>query len=182
MKDRKYTSASLTTREEFLYGKFEVILKPNKSPGIVSAFFLHRNDPWQEIDFEFLGNDTSSFLTNVYYNPGTEGTNNNYGVRGTPIRVKLGFDASENFHKYRIEWDPNDIRWYVDDKLVLARSVWQPTPIPDMPMNFFVNAWPTKSEELAGILDEGNLPTKLTVKSVTISSLNDNEKAAHNSI
>jgi len=180
MGDKEFSSASITSNEKFLYGKFDVVLKANKSPGIVNAFFLHRNDPWQEIDFEFLGNDTTSFLTNVYYNPGVEGTNNNYGVRGTPIKIKLGFDASKDFHKYGIEWDPLEVRWYVDDKLVTSRAIWQPTPIPDLPMNFYINAWPTRSEELAGALNKLDMPQKLVVKSVKISKLSKKRQATHN--
>nr|WP_299338380.1 family 16 glycosylhydrolase [Allomuricauda sp.] len=165
---KEYSSASIVTSSEYLFGKFEVEMKPIKSEGIITAFFLHRNDPWQEIDFEFLGNDTTKFLTNIYYNPGHVGSNNNFGNRGTPITIKLGFDASESFHKYAIEWSPHEIRWYVDGKLVHVRANWEPTPIPDLPMQFFLNTWPTISEELAGNINNANLPKCTLVKNVGI--------------
>ena len=51
--EKKYSSASIASKKEYLYGSFEIVMKPIKGEGIISAFFLHRNDPWQEIDVEF---------------------------------------------------------------------------------------------------------------------------------
>jgi beta-glucanase (GH16 family) len=57
-------------------------------------------------------------LVNVFYNPGTNGAKFDYGYRGTPIIIELGFDASKDMHQYTIEWDPCEIRWFVDRKVV----------------------------------------------------------------
>lgn len=167
---KEYTSASIVTHKEHRYGRFEVEMKPLKADGIITAFFLHRNDPWQEIDFEFLGNDTTKILLNVYYNPGIAGSNYNYGNRGTPITIDLGFDASHEYHKYSIEWEPHEIRWYVDEALVHVRATWEPTPIPDFPMQFFINTWPSRSEELVGNIVDDMLPQSSFVKCVKIHS------------
>jgi hypothetical protein len=165
---REYTSVSLATKKNYQYGRFEVKMKPAKGNGIISAFFLHRNDPWQEIDFEFLGNDTTKILSNVYYNPGVDGVKYNYGNRGTPTIIDLNFDASFEFHKYSIEWEPHEIRWYVDDILIHLRSTWEPTPIPDLPMQFYINIWASKSEELVGKLDDNALPKDTFLKEINI--------------
>ncbi|MFT7519800.1 MAG: cellulose synthase/poly-beta-1,6-N-acetylglucosamine synthase-like glycosyltransferase, partial [Kiritimatiellia bacterium] len=57
--DREYSSGSIATKNvpeaKFLYGRFEVEMKPAKASGVLTAFFLYRFDPWQEIDMEFLG-------------------------------------------------------------------------------------------------------------------------------
>lgn len=156
--DKKYSSGSIVSKLQYIYGTFEISMRPIKGEGIISAFFLHRNDPWQEIDVEFLGHDTSKVLLNVYYNPGIINTKYNYGVRGTPVLIDLGFDASEDFHNYRIEWEHHEIRWYVDDKIIHVRKTWMPTPIPNLPMAVYVNTWITNSEELAGKFDEKILP------------------------
>ena len=171
--DRAYTAADLTTKDtpeaKFKFGRFETVFKPTKEPGVVSSFFLYRFDPWQEIDAEFLGNDTTKILLNVFYNPGQDGDLYNYGLRGTPVVIDLGFDASLAFHRYAIEWEPEEIRWFVDDKLIHVRRAGLPTPIPQLPMRFHVNTWPICSEELAGKF----LPTRDSMgselKSVTIS-------------
>ena len=167
-KFKDYTAASFSSKHCFLFGRFEINMKVSKAEGIVSAFFLHRNDPWQEIDIEILGNDTSKLLTNVYFNPGINGTGLNYGNRGTPILIDLGFDASEDYHSYAIEWEPYEIRWYVDNKLIHKRILWEPTPIPNQPMKLFCSIWSSESNDLAGILNENNLPQVNEIKSISI--------------
>ncbi len=169
--DRVYTSGSLATKDDdrFLYGRFEVEMKPSNASGVVSAFFLYRFDPWQEIDLEFVGNDTTKILLNVYYNPGREGDLFNYGHLGTPVMVDLGFDAAEAFHRYAIEWDDDEIRWFVDDRLVHARRSGEPTPIPHLPMVFHMNTWATCSPDLAGPIDETRLPTDARFRDLTVS-------------
>lgn len=169
LNEKPYTSASIVSKQGYLYGSFEIIMKPIKGDGIISAFFLHRNDPWQEIDIEFPGNDTNKILLNVYFNPGTEGNPFNYGIRGTPILIDLGFDASIDFHKYKVEWTFNEIRWYVDDNLIHLRKIWTPTPIPNLPLLVYVNAWITISENLAGKFETDILPKSLIVKEISIS-------------
>lgn len=172
--DRRFTAGDLATKDVpdawFQYGRFETVMKPAKGSGVLTAFFLYRFDPWQEIDIEFLGKDTSKILLNVYYNPGEEGDLYNYGFRGTPVLIDLGFDAADDFHEYAIEWDAEEIRWYVDDRLIHRRSAGRPTPIPHLPMRFHANSWPTCSEELAGPIDVSALPATAEFKSVTFSS------------
>jgi len=167
--EKAYTAGSIATRQtRYLYGRFETVMKPAKASGVISAFFLYRFDPWQEIDTEFVGRDTSRILLNVFYNPGEEGDLYNYGYRGTPVLVDLGFDASEDFHRYAVEWDVDEIRWFVDGVLIHKRSAGRPTPIPHLPMRFHINVWPTCSEELAGPLDPSALPVVTELKSVSI--------------
>jgi beta-glucanase (GH16 family) len=168
--DRQYSSASIATQtDRHLYGRFETVMKPASISGVLTAFFLYRFDPWQEIDFEFVGRDTTRVLLNVFYNPGEEGDLYNYGFRGTPVMVDLGFDASQEFHAYAIEWEPGEIRWFVDDRLIHRRVAGQPTPVPHLPMRFHVNIWPTCSEELAGTFDPSALPGTAQIKSITLS-------------
>jgi beta-glucanase (GH16 family)/cellulose synthase/poly-beta-1,6-N-acetylglucosamine synthase-like glycosyltransferase len=171
--DRAYTAADLTTKDtpeaHFKFGRFETVFKPTKEPGVVSSFFLYRFDPWQEIDAEFLGKDTTKILLNVFYNPGQPGDLYNYGLRGTPVVIDLGFDASLEFHRYAIEWEPDEIRWFVDDKLIHVRRTGLPTPIPQLPMRFHVNTWPICSEELAGKFSPTRDSIGSELKSVTIS-------------
>ncbi len=172
--DRQYTSASIATKNEaqarYRYGRFEVVMKPVRLSGVVTAFFLYRFDPWQEIDTEFLGDDTTKLLLNVYYNPGDAGDRYNYGYRGTPTVIELGFDAAADFHEYALEWDPEEIRWFVDGRLVHRRRAGRPTPIPHLPMRFHINVWPTCSAELAGEFRPGggDLPASASVRRVKI--------------
>ena len=171
---KDYSSGSIATKNaddaEFTYGRFEAVLKPAKTSGVLTAFFLYRFDPWQEIDAEFIGQDTSKLLVNVYYNPGEEGDLYNYGMFGTPVLIDLGFDASLDFHRYAIEWEKDEIRWLVDDRLVHVRRAGRPTPIPHLPMRLHASLWPNCSEKLVGPFGPANAPATAELKSVTISN------------
>jgi beta-glucanase (GH16 family) len=158
---------------KFLYGRFEVSLRAAKIPGIVTGFFLHRDSPRQEIDIEFVGNRPDHMLINVFYNPGDEGAKFDYGYRGTPNFIPLGFDASEEFHDYMIEWGPDEIKWFVDGVMVYRRGIWGPTPIPHLPMTLHANMWPTRSKELAGRLHTRSLPGITYVRKICIDATMD---------
>ncbi len=164
---RKYTSASISSVESFRYGKFEAEIMPASASGVITGMFLHRSTPRQEIDVEFLGRDCRRMLTNVYYNPGIEGSKFDYGYRGTPIVIDLGFDASEDYHSYSIEWAESYMRWFVDNQLVHERANWEPTPIPHLPMQFHINLWASRSRKLGGRVRDSQLPTESRVRRVT---------------
>jgi GR25 family glycosyltransferase involved in LPS biosynthesis len=163
---RDFTSGAIASKAAFLYGTFEAELRPSDAAGVVTGVFLHRNGPRQEIDIEFLGKDTSTLMANVYFNPGNDGTRLEFGYRGTPTVIHLGFDASKAFHRYTIDWRSHFIRWYVDGRLVHERVTWEPTPIPDMPLQFNVNLWPSRSKALAGTLDVGRLPAHTDIRTL----------------
>lgn len=165
---RSFTSAAIASRRAYLYGRFSAELRPSNVRGLITGMFLHRNAPRQEIDIEFLGRDTTKLLANVYYNPGNEGAKLEFGYRGTPTIVDLGFDAAAEFHRYELEWDQRFIRWRVDGRLVHERVLWDPTPIPDVPMQFNVNLWHCRSKELAGKLDVGDLPAHTDIRAICI--------------
>jgi len=165
---RKYSAAALTSHDRYLYGRFEAIIKASNIPGVVTGIFLHRDSPRQEIDIEITGNRTDRLLVNVFYNPGNEGAKFDYGYRGAASFIDLGFDASESYHRFAIEWGPSEISWFVDNRLVHKRVNWDPTPIPHLPMAFHVNTWPSRSKELAGRLASHRLPTSTFIKSIVL--------------
>lgn len=116
------------------FGRYEVVMRAAPGSGTVSAMFTHTHeqfgDPHDEIDIEFLGKD----LTQMHANYFTDGRQHG----GIPI--PLGFDASEEVHLYAFEWGPEEIRWYVDDRLVhTARS--SDMAIPQAPGRLMVHLW-----------------------------------------
>ena len=167
---REFTAAAIATRRTYHYGSFSAELRPAKGPGLITGLFLHRNGPRQEIDIEFLGRDTKKMLVNVFYNPGPAGTTLEYGYRGTPTVISLGFDAAADFHTYEIDWQPELISWKVDGLAVYQRTLWDPTPIPDCPLEFNLNLWHSRSTEFAGKLDERQLPAHAYVRSIAIAA------------
>lgn len=163
---RHYSAGALSSHAQYLFGRFESTFQASDAPGVVTGFFLHRNSPHQEIDIEIAGNAPSRLLVNVFYNPGDEGARFDYGYRGAPSHIELGFDASKGVHRYAIEWTPCEIRWLVDGRLVHRRVLWDPTPIPHLPMKLHINTWPCRSVQLAGRLSTRRLPARTYVQSI----------------
>jgi len=169
---RNLSAAAVCSRDRYLYGRFEATLQATDVPGLVTGFFLHRDSPRQEIDVEITGDRPDRILVNVFYNPGSDGAKFDYGYRGTPVSIDLGFDASKALHTYVIEWEPDEIRWLVDGLLVHRRVLWDPTPIPHLPMKLHVNTWPTRSRELAGRLVLRALPAAARVRRIAVGAIN----------
>jgi GR25 family glycosyltransferase involved in LPS biosynthesis len=165
---RDYSAASISSRDRYLFGKFEATIQASNVPGVVTGFFLHRNSPRQEIDIEIAGNRPDRLVVNVFYNPGGEGANFDYGYRGAPSYIELGFDASKAKHRFTIEWSPSEILWWVDNRLVHRRVIWDPTPIPHLPMALHVNSWPSRSTQLAGRINNRRLPATTIVGSIVL--------------
>ncbi|HVI41408.1 MAG TPA: family 16 glycosylhydrolase, partial [Anaerovoracaceae bacterium] len=165
---RDYSAASLCSLDQYLFGKFEATIKASNVPGVVTGVFLQRNSPGQEIDIEIAGNRPNRLLVNVFYSPGDEGANFDYGYRGAPTYIELGFDASKECHRFTIEWSPCEILWLVDDKLVHRRGIWDPTPIPNLPMTFHINSWLTRSTQLAGRINDRRLPAMTIVGGISL--------------
>ena len=52
--------------------------------------------------------------------------------------IDLGFDASQDFHRYGFDWQPGKITWYVDGKEVWSMQGDGPVT----PSKIMMNAWP----------------------------------------
>ena len=127
-----YSGAEFRSRDFYGYGMYEVVMKPIKNDGVVSSFFTYTgpsdNNPWDEIDIEFLGKDT----TKVQFNYFTDGRGNH------EFLYDLGFDASEDFHTYGFDWQADSITWYVDGEAVYTAA----ESLPSTPGKIMANVWP----------------------------------------
>jgi GR25 family glycosyltransferase involved in LPS biosynthesis len=160
---RPLAGAAIATHAKYRFGRFGAELRAAAGSGVVTGLFLHRNSPRQEIDIEILGHRPTEMLVNVFFNPGNAGTRLETGYYGTPVRIPLGFDATQGFHRYEIDWGADHIQWRVDGLLVHERRQWTPTPIPDQPMEFNLNVWSSESVRFAGPFDEAVLPIDVEV-------------------
>jgi hypothetical protein len=128
----RYSGAEYRSKDYYHYGYYETSMKAIKNDGVVSSFFTYTGpydgDPWDEIDIEILGKDTTKVQFNYYTN----------GVGNHEFMYDLGFDASEDFHTYGFEWLPNKITWYVDGKPVYTAY----NDIPKTPGKIMMNTWP----------------------------------------
>ncbi|QBR38585.1 glycosyl hydrolase family protein (plasmid) [Leisingera sp. NJS201] len=137
---KDFTGSELQSQDFYGYGSYEVEMTASDVSGVVSSFFLFSNTFFgaarhNEIDFEFLGNDTTKVNINYYYG------NQKLGDNGS-VQVDLGFDAAAGMHSYRIEWHPDGIRWYADGTLLYeVTGETAPLPVPDEPMKIYMNIW-----------------------------------------
>lgn len=165
---RRYRSGSFASARSFMHGQFRAEIRAAAGSGLVTGFFLHRGSPRQEIDVEFAGSHPRRMLTNVFFNPGDDGTVMAFGYRGSPCWVDLAFDATEDFHEYAIDWRPDRITWLVDGTVVHERASWDPTPIPHLEMRLHANLWAPRSQELAGRISERTLPASATFRNIVV--------------
>ena len=165
---RPYRSGAFASVRSFGHGRFETEVCAAPGSGLVTAFFLHRDTPLQEIDIEFPGSDPRRMLANVYFNPGDDGTAMGFGYRGSPCWIDLGFDASAGFHRYAIDWRGDRVTWLVDGTVVHQRVGWDPTPIPHLTMRVHGNLWAPRSGELAGRVDERRLPATAAFRNISV--------------
>ena len=126
-----YAGGEYRSNDRYSYGYFSVSMKPAKCAGTVSSFFTYTGEsdgqPWDEIDIEFLGKDTTKVQFNYYTD----------GVGGHEHLFNLGFDASDDYHEYGFDWQSNKIVWYVDGKAVYEAK----TNIPSHSGKIMTNLW-----------------------------------------
>jgi beta-glucanase (GH16 family) len=101
-----------------LYGYFEIRCKIPDSNGAWPAFWLAAvyPDPWPpEIDiFEFYTSEKKkSFLHATIHWKNKKGK---HKQRSRKIKI---CDASKSFNIYALEWTPNYLKWYFNNKLIL---------------------------------------------------------------
>jgi beta-glucanase (GH16 family) len=124
---RNYTSARLKTLGKFsqTYGRFEARMKIPRGQGIWPAFWMLGNDIDQpgwpdcgEIDImENIGKEPS-VVHGTIHGPGYSGAGgigSSFSLPGTP-------SFADDFHIFAVEWEPNLIRFYVDDHLYATRT------------------------------------------------------------
>lgn len=126
-----YTSARINTRDRFAfrYGRIEARIRLPGGQGIWPAFWLMPQEDtygtWAasgEIDIVEARNlgrsGTDTVVGTLHYggmSPNNVFSGDEYVVAGS---------ATADFHEYALEWDPNEIRWYVDGVLYAVQSYW----------------------------------------------------------
>ena len=119
---KRFTSARLITRDNFVqrYGRFEARIQIPTGQGIWPAFWMLGDDigevSWPqcgEIDImENIGSEPG-LIHGTIHGPGYSGAN---GI-GKPFGLPGTGRFTNDFHVFAVEWEPEEIRWYVDDVL-----------------------------------------------------------------
>lgn len=113
----EYTSSRLVSTDKFTakYGRVEASVKVPFGQGIWPAFWMLGDDigevGWPqsgEIDImEHIGREPTKAYGTVH-GPGYS------GGAGVGSGIDLGVNIADDFHQFAIEWEPNEIRWYLD--------------------------------------------------------------------
>jgi len=125
MGGKKYTSARLKTQgiKTFTYGRIEARMKISQGQGLWPAFWMLGEDiadnPWPacgEIDImENVGKEPN-IIHATLHGPGYS------GGEGPTKQYMLSAPVASAFHVFAVEWEPNTIRWYVDDTLYSTKT------------------------------------------------------------
>ncbi|OUS28449.1 hypothetical protein A9Q99_13100 [Gammaproteobacteria bacterium 45_16_T64] len=128
---RNYTSARLSSpnKGDILYGKIDVRAKLPAGQGLWPAIWMLPTDwvygGWAasgEIDILEAVNLEASGGNNIHgtlHYGGGWPNNTHSGASYTPATSVV-----DNYHVYGIEWDTNEIRWYVDGVLYQTQNNW----------------------------------------------------------
>ena len=143
-----YSSGEYRTTGYYGYGCYEAGFRPVAQSGVVSSFFTFAgpydnggNGRHNEIDFEFLGYDTTRAQLNFY-------TNDDAYASRNEVLVDLGFNAASGIHAYAFKWTSTGIRWYVDGALIHEAFDQASNPTPkagESLQTIMMNLWPVDS-------------------------------------
>lgn len=129
-RNMNYTSARINTKgkKEWTYGRFEARMRLPDGQGIWPAFWMLGSNiidgvSWPacgEIDImEMFGLAPDVVLGTIHY--GYSYPTRKYA--GRDYTLSLG-RFSDDFHTFAIEWEPGEIRWYVDNDLYSIQRSW----------------------------------------------------------
>ncbi|SHM77474.1 carbohydrate binding domain-containing protein [Gracilibacillus kekensis] len=123
-----YSSAKLITKgkQNWTYGKVEVRAKMPTGQGIWPAIWMMPEDEpfygtWPvsgEIDImELLGHEPDTVHGTVHFGEPHQ------QIQGT-YTLPDGQSFGDDYHVYSIEWEPGEIRWYIDGELYHTANDW----------------------------------------------------------
>lgn len=124
---REYTSARLVTKGKFVqrYGRFEARIKMPAGQGIWPAFWALGDNinevGWPdcgEIDImEAIGREPTVNYGSLH-GPGYSGGDSYTAGYMLPERGRF----ADDFHVFAVEWEPNEIRFYVDEVMYYRKT------------------------------------------------------------
>ena len=162
---KKYSSGKIRSqgKEDFLYGKVVTRAKVPEGQGLWPAIWMMPTNEdlygqWPkcgEIDImEVLGSAPETAYGTLHYGAP-------HGEQQGTVTLTDGTFASD-FHEYSVEWEPGEIRWYIDGSLYHTANDWfsgeeggdeKPYPAP-FNQKFFVQmnlavggTWPGSPDE-----------------------------------
>ena len=178
IKSTQYTSGRIRTANmpnsgEWAFGRFEARMKFPDGQGMWPAFWMLPTNPTQgwpmsgEIDiFESVGQSANTAYGTIHY--GQPWPDNAH--QGGQIIMQPG-KWSDGFHTYAVEWEQDEIRWYVDNMLYSVKTASDVAP-EDWPFDgrnnfhFILNL--AVGGTWGGSVDDSVLPQQMQVDFVRV--------------
>ena len=165
-------STLLQSNFYIFFGVVESHVKMAKGVGMVSSIVLESDD-LDEIDWEWVGYNTSQVQTNFF----GKGNTTSYD-RGTINTVE---NADTEFHNYTTYWDQDKLEWYIDGNLIRTLNYKDSLALngqnyPQTPCQVKVSLWPAgeKSARVGtvqwagGLVDYSKGPFTMTVQQIRV--------------
>ena len=147
---KTFTSARMRTinQGDWTYGRFEIRAQLPIGKGIWPAIWMLPTDPsiygtWAasgEIDImEYTGDKPEEVFGTIHY-----GGSWPENVFSSNIYTLESGGFNEGFHTFALEWEPRELRWYVDEELYATQTDWtssgRPFPAPfDVDFHLILN-------------------------------------------
>ena len=123
----KYTSGKVTTqnKHDYKYGRFEARLKVPEGQGLWPAFWMMPTEEelygsWPrcgEIDImEVLGHEPNEAYGTIHYGNPHQESQGSYILNGETF--------SDDCHVFAVEWEPSEMRFYIDVNLYHTVNNW----------------------------------------------------------
>ena len=170
----QYTSGRINTKgkADFTYGRLEARIKLPYGDGLWPAFWMLPTDEvyggWPqsgEIDImEFVASNPGQTLGYIHYGdpyPNNQSQGNTYALGNA--------EFPEDFHDFAIEWEPGEIRWFVDGVLFSRKTAADVAPYQwpfDQDFHFLLNV--AVGGNLGGPVNAGMLPATMEVDYVRV--------------
>ena len=110
--EANWRSGEVKTLETFKYGKFVTKMQGADKLGTITSFFTYWKGPnwtaegWNEIDVELVPSKTENpYSTNIIWT-----------WQQQDQGYDQGFLPGTDWHTYAVEWTPDYVAWFVDDK------------------------------------------------------------------
>lgn len=150
--EKPYLGAEIRSVETFLYGKFEVRMKPTEASGMIYSFFTFYDEPdfeskWNEVDIEILGRYSNEIQFNAIV-----GNHQMFEKR-----YVLPFNPHEEYHTYAFTWTPQYIAWSIDG-VEVYRQTGEHIAKMNRAQKIMMNVWPSSSVAWAGKIDPSKFP------------------------
>lgn len=167
-------SPTITSNFYIFWGKVDIVMKAAPGQGIISSL-VFESDDLDEIDYEWVGSETSQVQTNYF----GKGDTSSYDRGGkSPVTT-----PADSVHTYTIEWTKDNIIWSIDGNPIrtllpsqVTGNAVNPDLYPQTPMQIKIGSWsggdpanaPGTIQWAGGATDYTKGPYNMVVQSIKV--------------